>query len=411
MALEGSQAFALLKTDQGENRRIAGVVVEVLGEDIVLGVGAPLLAGISTAVTAGDLGFVRLPSSSISDRLPAGWKKDLVTRLPPARKLRAAWFARENSDLESSEAEVVAEKSRPPQSSRSQAPLDIQTNLSALKGLLGRVDEEEEEEEAEDSDDTEEKPFPPPGGRAKRSRKKQEKKDVRNEDPLLQLAMQQALTGNSGQGVDLQTILMLKMLQQQGGASTKKKKHRKSRRRSPSSSGGSSSDSEDAAGLGGRGMKAVRSLHKMHDRVLQYPDRIVKEFEKEVVEDLGICAGQSWTLLDWVKKQNFGKFRGMLRCCAMDVAVYELLRNKDYKAATAQVVQNLKAKHQSVLQQGEWGTAWLLTGLPDPINKREFAGSKSEMATISGYVSALAKLKKQVREAEAADKDEDKHDK
>lgn len=34
MALEGSQAFALLKTDQGENRRIAGVVVEVLGEDI-----------------------------------------------------------------------------------------------------------------------------------------------------------------------------------------------------------------------------------------------------------------------------------------------------------------------------------------------------------------------------------------
>ncbi len=45
MALEGSQAFALLKTDQGENRRIAGVVVEVLGEDIVLGVGAPPLSG------------------------------------------------------------------------------------------------------------------------------------------------------------------------------------------------------------------------------------------------------------------------------------------------------------------------------------------------------------------------------
>ena len=217
MALEGSQAFALLKTDQGENRRIAGVVVEVLGEDIVLGVGAPLLAGISTAVTAGDLGFVRLPSSSISDRLPAGWKKDLVTRLPPARKLRAAWFARENSDLESSEAEVVAEKSRPPQSSRSQAPLDIQTNPSALKGLLGRVDEEEEEE-AEDSDDTEEKLFPPPGGRAKRSRKKQEKKDVRNEDPLLQLAMQQALTGNSGQGVDLQTILIAENVAAAGGS-------------------------------------------------------------------------------------------------------------------------------------------------------------------------------------------------
>lgn len=146
-------------------------------------------------MTAGDLGFVRL-LSSISDRLPAGWKKDLVTRLPPARKLRAAWFARENSDLESSEAEVVAEKSRPPQSSRSQAPLDIQTECPQ-RPAAPSIDEEEDEE-AEDSDDTEEKLFPPLEGRAKRSRKKQEKKDVRNEDPLLQLDMKQALTGNWG---------------------------------------------------------------------------------------------------------------------------------------------------------------------------------------------------------------------
>ena len=41
----------------------------------------------------------------------------------------------------------------------------------------------------------------------------------------------------------------------------------------------------------------------------------------------------------------------------------------------------------------------MLTGLADPLSRREFAGSKEEMAVVSGYLEALSKLKKKVREA------------
>ena len=82
----------------------------------------------------------------------------------------------------------------------------------------------------------------------------------------------------------------------------------------------------------------------------------------------------------------------------MDAAAYELLRNGDYEIAAAQLV-NMKAKQQAVIQQGDWSSAWLLTGLPDPLQRREFAGSKQEMAVVSGYLKAIHDLKKKVRES------------
>ena len=117
--------------------------------------------------------------------------------------------------------------------------------------------------------------------------------------------------------------------------------------------------------------------------------------------------GQSWTVKDYVRKQQWGKFRGIYRCAMMDVAVYEQLRAGQTEVATAQVVQNLKAKLQSVLQGGDWSSAWLLTGLSDPTQRREFAGTKEEMAIVSGYVEALANLRKKVRESHSAAAEEE----
>ena len=82
----------------------------------------------------------------------------------------------------------------------------------------------------------------------------------------------------------------------------------------------------------------------------------------------------------------------------MDAEAYELLRSGQVEAGTAQLVQNLKAKMQSVIQGGDWATAWLLTGIADPLSRKEFGGNKQEMAVVSGYVNALQKLRKQVRE-------------
>ena len=76
-----------------------------------------------------------------------------------------------------------------------------------------------------------------------------------------------------------------------------------------------------------------------------------------------------------------------------------MLRTNQPEAATAQLVQKLKAKVQSVLAGGDWQASWLLTGLPDPLARKEFAGSKEEMAIISGYMEALAGLKKKIKES------------
>jgi hypothetical protein len=65
---------------------------------------------------------------------------------------------------------------------------------------------------------------------------------------------------------------------------------------------------------------------------------------------------------------------------------------------TARLVQNMKAKVQATLQLGSWDAAWLLTGLADPLSRKKFAGTAQEMSVVSNYMSALAKLEKQVKE-------------
>ena len=82
----------------------------------------------------------------------------------------------------------------------------------------------------------------------------------------------------------------------------------------------------------------------------------------------------------------------------MDAKVYEYLAAGRTKEAQAQVAQNMKSKRQQVLARGDWGAAWLLTGLPDPIAQSEWAGSVGEMATVSGYLKARATLKQKLAE-------------
>jgi hypothetical protein len=114
---------------------------------------------------------------------------------------------------------------------------------------------------------------------------------------------------------------------------------------------------------------------------------------------------------DYLKKQSWGKFKGLYRCAVMDAVAYEMLRSGQAEAATAQLVQNMKAKMQAVIQGGDWASAWLLTGIPDPLVKKEFAGSKQEMAVVSGYLEALHKLRKKVKDAgRAPELDEEEED-
>ena len=192
---------------------------------------------------------------------------------------------------------------------------------------------------------------------------------------------------------EMMPMMMMMLMDQQKSKGSRKGKA------SSSILGGSDSDTSGSDDdFRGKGMA---QLHRLQEQIQRRPRKICEQFEREVVEELGVVKGQPWTLRDYVRKQQWGKFKGIYRCAMMDVAVYESLRAGDAEVAAAQVVQNLKAKLQSVLQGGDWAAAWLLTGLPDPLARREFAGSKEEMSVISGYVEALHKLQKRVKESQS----------
>eukprot|EP00439_Symbiodinium_sp_Y106_P053850 s3531_g7.t1 len=175
-------------------------------------------------------------------------------------------------------------------------------------------------------------------------------------------------------------LMMMSLLMEK---SDKKKQKARSFHELRGSSSSESSGSEDE--VAGKGMQAVLTLQQLHRQVHRKPLRVCQLFEKEVTEELGIVAGQAWTLKDYIKKQNWGRYKGLQRCAVMDVAAYELIRAGKPDIAAAQLVHNMKAKIQAVLQNGDWQMAWLLTGLPDPLSRKEWAGSKQEMAVVSGY--------------------------
>ena len=398
MVTEGSQVFCVLKSGD-RTRKVSGVVVELLEKEAIVGFLGELLEGVAGSVQRSGIGYLRLAYSALSAARPSSWSAEIGKKAPEGRAARAAWFGGEPVDLESSEAEIPRGSQACQARPRVDEPKGKSQSLAAgLKQLQAVMGEEEEESDSEEEDTEGEGPitsrFKPPGGRGRKSKAEKgtrKPKEKSQQETLMEMILANQAT--SGQGPDWMPLLLFQMMQD-------KKEAKRSRRRSRSSSAGGTSSDGSAQGSSAKGMKAVHSLNKMHRRIQERPRRIVKEFEAEIREELGVCPGQSWTVKDFVRRMSWGKYKGLYRATMMDVAVYEYLRNQEPDMAAAQVVQNIKAKMQCVLAQGEWHTAWLLTGLVDPLTKKEFAGTREELAVVSGYVSSLSKLRRQVKEAE-----------
>ena len=76
-----------------------------------------------------------------------------------------------------------------------------------------------------------------------------------------------------------------------------------------------------------------------------------------------------------------------------DVAVYESLWRGRPDSALCQLVQNLKPKEQTALDNGSWEVSCHLTGLQDRTERSPFAGSHREMAAVASYRKAVKELK------------------
>ena len=87
-----------------------------------------------------------------------------------------------------------------------------------------------------------------------------------------------------------------------------------------------------------------------------------------------------------------------MRCMEQDIFVFQLLRQNQPRKAAMQLVRNMRSKHQVLLQGGSWDSAWLLTGQPDPVKRRPFAGTPTQMAVVAGYLGGMAELRKKVRD-------------
>ncbi|CAE7427492.1 unnamed protein product, partial [Symbiodinium sp. KB8] len=353
-----------------------------------------------------EVAFVRIPSSSVALEAPEGWKGLKLKEIPGLVTALEAWKKVASAELSCSGTE--------PPRQQSKGRTRVEEELKGLGRLFRRPgagdDEEDDDEEGADDSVGGDSVFLRPGPassnkKPERPGKSKAKETSPPEVDVQQLLIQAIATGKSTN--DLMPLLMLNLLQD------RKKSKAKATRGSSSHEllGGSSSDeSADEGDIKGRGMKAVVTLNKLHDQIRKHPRRVCEIFEKEARDELGIVAGQSWTLKDYMKKQPWGKFKGIYRCAIQDAAAYELLRAGKSDEAAAQLVQNMKSKIQSTLQGGDWQTAWLLTGLPDPMMKKDFAGTREEMAVVSGYMEAIHKLKKRVKDAQAAGHPDDEEE-
>ncbi|CAE7273945.1 rluB [Symbiodinium sp. CCMP2592] len=356
---------------------LCGWIVGLPGADAVIGTSVKATLGLPQTAKGKqgehEVSFVRVPLAAVTEQAPAGWTGLRPKDLPPLRPCQAAWKAVEKggAELESSGAEM-------PRSTKAAGKTrgSLKEDLKSLQGLW-----KDEEDEDEDETDDEEDDFPrsrrksrvlPPGQTAK-SRSSRESREEGGDLDMRKMIRKGLAEGQSPNEL---MPLMLMTLALEKGEGRRKKKGKEAGRDLNLLGFSDSDDSDEETGHLGKGMQAVATLHRLHECIRKRPRRIIQQFEAEVVREPGVTAGQPWTLNDWVKRQSWGKFKGLQRAAVQDVEVYELLRNGESAAAAAQVIQNLKSK--------------------------EFAGSKQEMAIISSYVKALADLKKKVREGQSA---------
>lgn len=158
-----------------------------------------------------------------------------------------------------------------------------------------------------------------------------------------------------------------------------------------------SSDSDSSSGgdlrLRGAG-KALKAYRKTQKDMKKNPARHVKRYIKEVEQVLGADASVPYLLTDYTRKLGWGKFRTLQRLHHALSTILETQLKGRTMEATLQITQVLRSIHQCALDQGNWQTAWLLTGMQDPLEKPRFGGEAQSLEVIAAYIKAMDDLEK-----------------
>lgn len=130
------------------------------------------------------------------------------------------------------------------------------------------------------------------------------------------------------------------------------------------------------------------------DSHLPHPNRLLKTYDKEIQEQLGVAPGGAWTYRDWNRKIGWGHMKGLARCHALYGDILQALKEGRQGAAIVTCVQAMKCVHQVCLDGGDWRTGVLYMPVSDPLARKEFGGFEEEAEVISAYRKSLAELKK-----------------
>lgn len=155
------------------------------------------------------------------------------------------------------------------------------------------------------------------------------------------------------------------------------------------SEGSSSSDEEAGCDKPKGAERALQAFKRGHRRMRQRPLKHVRRYVREAEEFLGVSPGVPYNLADYTRRISWGRHKTLQRCLS--------LKEKPTEAAL-QVILSLRCLRQCSTDNGEWGTAWLLTGLPDPYRKPRFGGEHQQLEEVAGYVKAMVELEKKARQ-------------
>ena len=60
-------------------------------------------------------------------------------------------------------------------------------------------------------------------------------------------------------------------------------------------------------------------------------------------------------------------------------------------------VQGMKCAHQAAIDNGRFDTAWLMTGLPDPLRRERFGGEPEELEVIGQYMKVMDDVEQRMK--------------
>lgn len=214
--------------------------------------------------------------------------------------------------------------------------------------------------------------------------------------------LQEALLRSLKKGGDpLQAMLAMQMLEK-----FEKKRHsRHSRSRSSSKSSSGSTSSEESSHRRHRTKghaRAIEEYQASRKRMRRKPLRYIKQYIKEVEEELGVEGGKPYTLHDFGRKISWGKQRSLQRMHYLLSEILTLLLQKKYERAGLQTMLGLRALHQTALDQGDWSLSWMLTHLPNVWDRKQWGGSAEELANVASYLRSMEELNKNAEKARSA---------